>query len=79
MEKPSLVFSDFALRRMSARGLAVYHILYCLNHQKGKYNVGKDTVWVCELPDGRNIKVRVQRDSESPIIVKDAFTFRRTS
>lgn len=69
-----LIISDYARRRMLARGLNDYHVWYCRFHHKEEYKVGKVTVWVCRLPDHRNIKVRVKYDSSNPIIVLDVFT-----
>lgn len=70
----SLEISDYARRRMSARGLSEAHVWYCMFNQKKTYKVGQETVWACALPDGRNMKVRVEDVSSNPIIVKDVFT-----
>lgn len=70
----SLEFSDHAKRRMLPRGLTERHIWYCLEHGCEEYKVGKDTVWGCQLPDGRNMKVRVRDASANPIYIIDAFT-----
>ena len=70
----TLELSGYARRRMSARGLNEFHVWYCMFHHKEEYRVGKDMVWVCMLPDHRNIKVRVEHGSSNPIIVKDIFT-----
>ena len=70
-----LAISDYARRRMSTRGLNESHIWFCMFHHKNTYRVGRDTVWVCVLPDGRNIKVRVENENTNPIIVKDTFTY----
>ena len=70
-----LEISDYARRRMSARGLSDSHIWFCMFNHKNTYRVGQDTVWVCVLPDGRNIKLRVEDVKSNPIIVKDAFTY----
>jgi len=71
----SLEISDYARRRMSARGLSDSHIWFCMFHHQTTYRVGRETVWVCVLPDGRNIKVRVEDVNANPIIVKEAFTY----
>lgn len=71
----SLVVIDYARRRMSARGLNDNHIWFCMFNHKNTYKVGQETVWVCVLPDGRNIKVRVEDENTNPIIVKEAFTY----
>lgn len=70
----TLEISDYARRRMVARGLNDNHIWFCMFHYTHTYQVGKETVWSCVLPDGRNIKVRVEDISVNPIIVKEAFT-----
>lgn len=70
----TLEISDYARRRMVARGLNDSHIWFCMFHYTRTYQVGTETVWACVLPDGRNIKVRVEDISVNPIIVKEAFT-----
>ncbi len=72
----TLEFFDYARRRMSSRGLTEAHVWFCMFHHdpKAEYKVGRDTVWPCVLPDGRNIKVRVEEGSNNKIIVKEAFT-----
>lgn len=71
----TLAISDYARRRMSPRGLNDSHIWYCMFHHKKEYRVGKDMVWVCILPDHRNVKVRVEYGSSNPIIIVDVFTY----
>jgi len=71
----SLEISDYARSRMFARGLSDSHIWFCMFHHQRTYKVGQEAVWVCVLPDGRNIKVRVEDAKANPVIVKDAFTY----
>ena len=75
-EGQTLTISDYARRRMFARGLSEPHIWYCMFRHKKEYRVGRDMVWVCILPDHRNMKVRVEYGSSKSIIVKDVFTHR---
>jgi len=72
---PPLVFSNHAKRRMSSRGLTEHHVWYCMEHCSDEYPVGNYTIRVCQLPDGRNIKVRFRDASTNPIFIIDAFTF----
>lgn len=71
----SVEFTSYALSRMSARVLSEAHVWFCKFHQTRTYKVGGDTVWVCKLPDGRNMKVRVRNVCAKPIIVVDVFTY----
>ena len=63
----ALEISDYARRRMFTRGLNENHIWFCLFNHKKEYRVGRDMVWECKLPDGRNMKVRVRDASTDPI------------
>lgn len=75
-EGVSLVFTAYAQSRLSARCLNEAHVLFCRDNKHHTYKVGANTVWESELPDGRNIKVRVKDDTANPIIVIDVFTYK---
>lgn len=70
----ALEISDYVRRRMAARGLNDSHVWFCMFNHKHTYKVGRETVCSCVLPDGRNIKVRVEDVDANPIVVKYAFT-----
>jgi hypothetical protein len=75
--EPEIECSEYAIHRMSQRGIQEHHVWYCIVHHKDQYNVGgKELVYECKLPDGRNIKVRVRDGSKNPIYVIDAFVFK---
>ena len=71
-----LDFTDYARARMSSRVLTEAHVWFCRFNHTNTYKVGKETVWECKLPDGRNMKVRVRDAFATPIIVVDAFTYK---
>ena len=73
---PSLEFSEYATRRMCARGITANHVWYCIVHSSNHYKAENDEiVYVTKLPDGRNIKVRVRDGTKNPIYIIDAFSF----
>jgi hypothetical protein len=77
--EPKFAFSDYALRRMQLRGISESHVWYCIVHHDNdeEYCVGgKELVWKCKLPDGRNIKIRVRDGSANPLYIIDAFSFK---
>ena len=52
--------SDRARRWVEARGVSQADIEYCLCHFTEKYRLGPNTVYRCQLPDGRFIKVAMR-------------------
>ena len=75
--EPLLEFSGYAAHRMHARGITEAHVWFCVMKHTSEYKVGEnEIVYQCQLPDGRNIKVRVRDGSKNPIYVIDAFSFR---
>lgn len=69
----TLKFSNYALTRMGSRGVTEAHVWYCAFNQTSSYKVKNQTVWVCCLPDNRNMKIRVEDHNANPIIILDAF------
>ena len=79
MDKDNIQFTDYALHRMERRGVTREHVWYCVNHHESseEYCPSKgELVWTTQLPDGRNIKVRIRDGSDNPIEVIDAFSFK---
>lgn len=72
--EPQIEYCEYATHRMCQRGIQEHHVWYCIVHHENCYNVGgKDLVYECKLPDGRNLKVRVRDGSKNPVYVIDAF------
>lgn len=75
-EPKALEFGDYAMRRMCDRQITDAQVWYCVNHHCKEYPVGSETVWQCQLPDGRNLKIRIRDGSANPIYVVDVFSFK---
>ena len=74
-QREEIEYTEHAKERMEWHNLTPDHVAYALASYKEQYTVRRNgVVYASTLPDGRNIKVRVQSDPKKLIVV-DAFTY----
>jgi hypothetical protein len=76
----TIIFNEYALRRMSQRGITKEQVCYCITHHSSEEAycpANGEIVFPTVLPDGRNIKVRVRDGNKKTIYVIDAFSFNK--
>jgi hypothetical protein len=76
----SIIFSEYALRRMSRRGITKEQVCYCVTHHSSEEEycpANDEIVFPTVLPDGRNIKVRIRDGNKKIKYVIDAFSFNK--
>ena len=73
-QRGEVEYTEHARDRMDSYNLTPDHVAYALANSKNSYPVKKNVVvYASTLPDGRNIKVRIQSDPKKRIVI-DAFT-----